>query len=328
MDIMGGSITAESFLYEGSTFRVSLPVRIYERKLDDKDAFLNTGIRRIIIADADIIECENVREMMENLNVDVDFATTEIEFTDRLKKSIESGEKYDVILINEDFVGKERQNIEKLSSFIKETGDMKVIVTAYEDSFIKENLDEAMKMGINAFLPKPFVPIRFMELMENLDRSKEGQEGLKYTLDGDYGCEDSYSIRGLKILAAEDNIINRELLNEILVTEGADTSMACNGLEALDMYLAEEESKYDLILMDVQMSVMDGLEASRRIRASGRKDSEDIPIIALTANAFYEDVLETARAGMNAHVAKPMDITELKKTIIQLTGKEETKAYA
>ena len=125
------------------------------------------------------------------------------------------------------------------------------------------------------------------------------------------------SLEGLNFLAAEDNEINAEILSEIFSMEGAGCEIVENGKRALERFMASAEGEFDAILMDVQMPVMNGYDATRAIRALDRADAGRIPIIAMTANAFAEDEKEALKAGMNIHLAKPVDIDLLKNVISQ-----------
>ena len=135
--------------------------------------------------------------------------------------------------------------------------------------------------------------------------------------------ENGYSLRGKHILIAEDNPVNMEIAVAMLEDEGAVITQAFNGQEAYEEYLKSEEGLFDAVLLDMQMPVMDGCEAARAIRDSGRADCLTIPLIAVTANAFAEDVARTREAGMDAHVSKPIDFNVLCKTIDKLTGEKE-----
>ena len=128
----------------------------------------------------------------------------------------------------------------------------------------------------------------------------------------------SFSLAGRKILLAEDNEINMELATEILSMHGVEIVQAWNGKEAADIFCSSDEYSFDAILMDMQMPEMDGCEAAKLIRSSGRADAESIPIIAVTANAFAEDIAATAEAGMNAHISKPIDFKILCDTLEKL----------
>ena len=129
-----------------------------------------------------------------------------------------------------------------------------------------------------------------------------------------------FSLAGRKILLAEDNVINMELATEVLSMHGVEVMQAWNGKEAVDIFCASEEYSFDAVLMDMQMPEMNGCEAAKLIRASGRADAKSIPILAVTANAFAEDIAATAEAGMNAHISKPIDFHILCDTLEKLIG--------
>ena len=151
-----------------------------------------------------------------------------------------------------------------------------------------------------------------------LDEQEEKEEEDKTVEDmGDF------SLEGLNLLAAEDNEINAEILLELLDIEGINCEIVENGKLAVERFAASEEGEFDAILMDVQMPVMNGYEATKAIRMLKREDASKIPIIAMTANAFVEDVKEALDAGMNVHVAKPIDMDLLRKTIYQWIERKE-----
>ena len=131
----------------------------------------------------------------------------------------------------------------------------------------------------------------------------------------------SENLQGLHFLAAEDNEINAEILSEILAMEGADCEIVENGQLAVERFAKAREGEFDAILMDVQMPVMNGYDATRAIRGLERRDAGEVPIIAMTANAFAEDEKEALDAGMNVHLAKPIDIVLLKRIIKQYVKK-------
>lgn len=132
--------------------------------------------------------------------------------------------------------------------------------------------------------------------------------------------KEEYSLKGKRILLAEDNLINMEIATELLESEGASVTQAWNGKEAVDIYTASAE-RFDAVLLDMKMPVMDGCEAARALRASSLSDAADIPIIAVTANAFAEDIALTRSSGMDAHISKPIDFAVLTKTLSELTEK-------
>ena len=132
---------------------------------------------------------------------------------------------------------------------------------------------------------------------------------------------DKTPLRDMKVLLVEDNELNREIARELLGMAGAQVEQAVNGREAVDM-VRENPERYHAVLMDIRMPVMNGCEAARRIRTLGREDTDRLPIIAMTANAFSEDVKKSLDSGMNAHIAKPIDMEKIINTLRDLTGWE------
>ncbi|MDE7428929.1 MAG: response regulator, partial [Lachnospiraceae bacterium] len=126
-----------------------------------------------------------------------------------------------------------------------------------------------------------------------------------------------------RILVVEDNDLNREIAMEILSMSGAQVETAENGQEAVEMVKASEEGYYDLILMDLQMPIMNGYEATSAIRDMSREDIRNIPIVAMTANAFLEDVQRSKACGMNEHMTKPLDIEQLQQMLTRWLGKKK-----
>lgn len=141
-------------------------------------------------------------------------------------------------------------------------------------------------------------------------------------------AREEYSLQGRHILLAEDNEVNMEITTELLQMNGVEVTQAWTGREAVDAFAASVPFQFDAILLDMQMPEMDGCEAARHIRALSRPDAPVIPIIAVTANAFAEDIAATAAAGMNAHVSKPIDFRLLCRTLGRLTGSTDAPAQS
>ena len=136
------------------------------------------------------------------------------------------------------------------------------------------------------------------------------------------------NLEGMRILLAEDNVINMEIASEILTRKGINVVPAWNGREAVEIFKTSRPFTFDAILMDMQMPEMDGCEAARRIRSLERRDARQIPIIAATANAFAEDIARTEEAGMDAHISKPMDYDILCRTLMRLIPAARDSAAA
>ena len=162
-------------------------------------------------------------------------------------------------------------------------------------------ISEAKEAGVNKFVSKPlFISDLKRTLTELINDSKN--------IDEENDCE---SFKGYKILLVEDNILNQEIANQILIDHGFEVTIAQNGLEAIDILKLNDPEKYNLILMDIQMPIMDGYEATRRIKKMKNKTIRNIPIVAMTANAFDEDIKESLEAGMVDHLSKPFEIKKL-----------------
>lgn len=181
-----------------------------------------------------------------------------------------------------------------------------IILSAYDCSDIGQ---ECFNAGANGCLSKPFFKSGMLNVFS---RYLNGHTEEKK--DGDV-LEDNIDLTGVRILLVEDNVMNREIAEELLKMKGAMIDSAHNGKEALDMFTHSQDKAYDLILMDIQMPVMNGYEASATIRDLDRDDAKNVIIIALTANAFSEDVIMARKAGMNDHISKPIDINKLYQII-------------
>ncbi|MBR4415139.1 MAG: response regulator, partial [Victivallales bacterium] len=184
-----------------------------------------------------------------------------------------------------------------------------IILTAYRWDDI---LDEALAAGIDSFIAKPLFASAFMEELQSAlkkKRSMSKNNGQKADL------------KGRRILLAEDVEINAEIMVMVLETREMEVDLAKNGKIAVEMFESHPEGYYDAILMDMRMPEMDGLTATRAIRAMNRVDSKVIPIIALTANAFDEDVQRSMQAGLNAHLSKPVEPDALYETLESLIKK-------
>lgn len=180
-----------------------------------------------------------------------------------------------------------------------------IVLSAYDRGEIEE---EARQAGVNAFIEKPF----FESSLYHLLVSVFGEEPSAQRPDVLWK---DYTVR--RFLLTEDNALNMEIAVELIRVTGASVDCAVNGLEAVEMFMASPAGFYDAIFMDVQMPVMDGYTATRKIRASGHPDAKAIPIIAMTANTFTEDIDAALASGMNGHIAKPVDVRALYQIIAE-----------
>lgn len=312
VDIMGGRLSIESRLGEGSVFTVELNLRIQEKE-EDSGFWEEHGIRRIIVVDDDRDVCENVVQVMSERGVTVDYVTDGEMVVSALCEAKERGEPYDLILLDWQMP---KANGLEVAGLIRRDYKQKIpilLITAYDWTDIEE---EAQEVGIDHFMSKPFFLSTFKEAIKRVTY-KNSSEGAGLSKARDSIMKDKH------ILMVEDNKVNRFVLQKILTSCGATYDVAENGQEAVDLFEASEIEAYDFILMDVKMPVMDGYQATRVIRTGHHPCAETIPIIAMTANAFVEDVADALEAGMDAHVAKPIMLEVLEKTIKDVLDKKE-----
>ncbi len=312
VDLMGGCISVESKLGEGSRFTVELEFSLPEENKEE-GFFRECGIHRMLIVDDDVDICLEVKELMADYEVEVDYVTDGAQA---------DASNYDIVLLDwemPDINGVETAR--RICTLLKEKESSiqtkpVLVLTAYDVSEIE---GEAKEAGIDAFMTKPFFVATFRQLLLDL-RAKQLRQDKTVEEEKE---EESSVMAGMLFLAAEDNELNAEILSEMLKLEGASCEIAANGQEAVDMFVKSEPGYYDMILMDVQMPLMNGYDATRAIRALERQDAADIPIIAMTANAFAEDVKHALEAGMTAHVAKPVDMAVLKGTLEKIKEQKQ-----
>ena len=185
-----------------------------------------------------------------------------------------------------------------------------VMLTAYDWNDIEDN---ARSAGIDAFLPKPFFISNLKLNMRSLKKSKDAPDG----------DAPKKVLEGKRFLAAEDNELNSEILVELLDMYGSQCDVAENGQIAVETFEKSPQGYYDGILMDIQMPVMNGYEATKAIRNSAHPDAKTIPIIAMTANAFSEDISNSLNAGMDAHIAKPMNMEHFEAVYKEILNLKE-----
>ncbi|MCM1507732.1 MAG: response regulator [Ruminococcus flavefaciens] len=290
IDIMGGSIEVKSKINEGSEFHVILDLKKGDTDIED----MNLNGIKVLVADDDEELCNSVMQSLKEIGTEADYVTSGTRAIEMIK---EKPEKYDVILV--DWRMPEMNGVEtakKIREYTKNNIPV-ILISAYDWSEIEA---EARAVGINGFISKPLFKSTLFY-------------GIKQYTDSNFIEEpesSSFEFSGGKILLAEDNELNSEIATDILTEAGFEVEWAENGRICVEKFKFSEVGTYCAVLMDIRMPVMDGYEATRKIRAMERKDS-DIPIIAMTADAFAEDVAKATEAGMNGHVAKPIDVNSL-----------------
>lgn len=310
VDLMGGTISVKSKLGKGSTFAVELELAVAEGIPDDADFWAHHNVTRVLVVDDEEDVCMDIKELMSDTGVDVAYALCGEDAVEMVAKAVKDGEDYNIVLLDWKMPGMD--GVETARRIRAKVGrELPIVVlTSYSFDDIE---DEARAAGVDLFLSKPFFVSNFRRAVMQIRHDGA-------TADISPNETQDQSLEGLKILAAEDNEINAEILCELLDIEGAECEIASNGKEALEKFEASKPGRYDLIFMDIQMPVMNGYESARAIRACKHKNAESIPIIAMTANAFDDDVKAALDAGMNAHLAKPIDMDKLKQLVASIIG--------
>ncbi len=312
VDLMGGVIQVESQVGKGTTFIVELSFKLSEQNNPETETWFHRKVKRILVADDDEDVCLSIRESLRDSGVDVSFVTDGAAAVETAVLAHNRGEGFDVILL--DWKMPKLDGVETARRIRQQVGpDVPVLVlTSYDWSEIEE---EARAAGIDAFLSKPFFVSTFLQAIRPLFITHTEREEPERTASENI-------MKDRLFLVAEDNELNAEILTAILDMEGAKCELAANGQEAVEMFQASEPGYYDMILMDIQMPVMNGYEATRIIRACEHPEACTIPIVAMTANTFAEDVRNALDAGMDGHLAKPVDIDAMREMVGHLLQKD------
>lgn len=302
--LLGGTIEVKSEKGKGTKFTVELPFDLPEEKKSERG---ESEIRdlNVLVVDDDKDTCIHADILLKKMGVRSSWVLSGAEAIPLVLNAHETGNDYDVCII--DWKMPEMDGIETTRQIRKIVGSeaLIIILSAYDWSSIEK---EAREAGANAFISKPmFAFTLYNTLVSVSDKNKIAETATPKSSE--------YCFKGKRILLAEDNELNTEIAVEILKMTEVEVDCAENGKVALDRYLAADAHFYDMILMDIQMPIMNGYEAAKAIRESGREDAKSIPIFAMTANAFNEDVIAATQSGMNGHIAKPIDVDVLYKIL-------------
>lgn len=304
--MMDGDIRVESTPGKGSRFIVTIYLKVQE----EAPACELEGLR-LLVADDDKEACESACHILDSLWMISRGVTSGREALKEIRKASEEGQPYFGVLL--DWHMPEMDGIQAAEAIRQAAGEgLRIILTSAYDWSDMEG--EAQRAGADAFISKPLFRSRLIHLFKNI--LSAGQEEGKTAMEQ----VERFDFQGKRVLVAEDNELNMEIATEILKAAGLEVEQAADGKEALTKAKESERGYYDLIFMDIQMPVMNGYEAAAAIRGLGRPDMEQIPIIAMSANAFAEDVQKSREAGMNEHIPKPIDLDQLMRTLKHWLG--------
>ena len=302
VDLMGGTIAIASEPGKGSEFIVDLCFARCEQKVEQWQLPQLEGLRALV-ADDDTDTCLSVSTMLSKIGMRPEWTISGKEAVIRTKYAIEQGDEFSVYII--DWLIPDMNGIEIVRQIRKVIGNRCpiIILTAYDWADIE---DEARAAGVTAFCEKPLFLSELRRVLAEPFRAEPASEPAQPT---------AADLKGKKLLLVEDNELNREIALEILKEAGFVVDTAEDGAVAVQKIKQAAPGQYDLILMDIQMPNLDGYEATRQIRALPDAEKANIPIFAMTANAFEEDRQNALAAGMNGHIAKPLDVPHLLRVL-------------
>lgn len=301
VDLMHGTIEVHSEQGVGTEFIVVLRFKLSGQKIEYTYIRQLEGVRALV-ADDDTDSCLNICKMLRTIGMRPDWTISGKEAVIRAKDAIDQNDKFNVYII--DWMIPDMNGIEVVRNVRKFIGEDTpiIILTAYDYSDIEE---EAREAGVTAFCSKPLFMSELREVLEK-----------PFIIQTNNNDEDiNVNFEGKRVLLAEDNDLNQEIAKVILEERGIIVETVNNGKEAIEAITKNDASYYDLVLMDVQMPVMDGYEATKQIRNLSDKNKANVIIYAMTANAFEEDKRDALEAGMDGHIAKPFDVDKLTKTL-------------
>ncbi len=297
VELMNGTIACESELGVGTTFTVTVDLAVAAEKEEE----MQLPSMRMLLIDDDEVFLETAKDTLESLGLTVDTAVNAEEGIMKLQSAEEA---YPMIIVDKrlpDMDGVE--TVRKIRSLVPQNTPI-LMVSAYDASLLE---DDAKAAGADSVITKPFFKKEVFTCIQGLisDATSEHIES-----ENNFG-----DLSGMKLLIAEDNDLNWEIAYTLLEMYGVSADRAENGKKCVEMMHAANEGDYALVLMDVRMPVMDGREATRLLRRSDKEWLRNIPIIAMTADAFAEDIHECLEAGMNEHLSKPLDVERLLRVL-------------
>ena len=299
--MMNGDLQVKSELGKGSVFTATMLLKLQDTETVDVSELHGLSV---LVVDDDRISCESMCDMLDGIGMKSEWTSSGREAVEKIVKKHEKEDDYFAVIV--DWQMPEMNGVDTAKAIRKNIdGNLPIIVmSAYDWSDIEY---EAKAAGINAFLTKPVFRLNIINMFKHFVNGEFDNNIQQKTIVSEVdGCDFS----GKRVLLVEDNMINREIAIEILKTTNIEVEEAENGKIAVEQFEKNGAGYYDIILMDIQMPVMNGYEATEKIRSLKREDAKYVPIIAMTANAFTEDVVNAKNAGMNEHIPKPIDLNK------------------
>ena len=302
VELMNGHIEVDSEKGKGTVFTVTVTLGESQHKPEAlHSGELNPHEMNVLAIDDDTIALEHAKIVLGQTGISCDVAQSGEEAVEMVRMRHARREDYDLILVDWKMPGMDGVETTRQIRAIVGNDTPIIILTSYNWDDV---VDEAKNAGVDTFVPKPLFAASVLDEFREAFKLKNAAMAVKRA-----------DLKGRRVLLAEDVPVNAEIMMMVLAMREIDADLAENGRIAVDKFLEHPAGYYDAILMDMRMPEMDGLEATRTIRACGRGDAKKIPIIALTANAFDEDVQRSLQAGLNAHLSKPVEPDALFETL-------------
>ena len=303
--MMGGDISVESVYGEGSKFTVSLYLKLQQHAEINYDSFADL---RVLVADDDPVCCESTCEILNDMRMNSEWALSGKSAVERVKTRKEQGRAFYAVIL--DWKLPDQDGVETTRQIRKLVGnDVPIIIfSAYDFTEIEHQAREA---GANAFVSKPLFRTKLAALFDSLVNRRTIEDDLEAPLRD----LEAMNLAGRRILLAEDQETNAEIATDFLEMAGLEVDWVKDGKQAVEKLAASPDGYYSMLLTDIQMPVMNGYEAARAIRAMERPGVKEIPIVAMTANAFADDAQRCRAAGMDEHIPKPIDVEALARVL-------------
>ena len=311
VEMMNGTINVESEKGVGTEFTVIITLKNCERQGHVHDDFVDCSKMKVLIVDDEEIAAEHARMVLDESGIKADICLNGQDALKMLALQNAKQEPYNLVLMDRKMQGMDGLETTRLIRKEYRMDSTVIILTAY---YWDDILEDALQAGVDGFLAKPVFASNVVAEFERVARRNNMRI---------FQEKKRAELAGRHILLAEDIELNAEIMMDVLEIVDVETDHAENGRLAVEMFGDSDIGTYDAILMDIRMPEMDGLEATEVIRAMERPDAATIPIIALTANAFDEDVQRSLQVGMNAHLTKPVEPEHLYQTLGELIYEAE-----